>query len=130
MDKQIKALLNSLRCPVCGAQIDIAGMGISRAYNYCCAAYPPEYMLWVDDLLSVPKIRYDKVVIYDGSKKYITDQGYVANETVFDIWNVDAEGNVKDYNYKTVKLDYILFDYQKTDREKIVRRLKMVMVFG
>lgn len=130
MDKQLKQLLNSLRCPVCKAQIDIAGRGISRAYNYCCSSRPQEYMLWIRERSPTPTIVYDKIVVYDSSNKYIADQHYDDKTTVFDVWNVDVEGNLTDYSSKTVKLDYILFDYQKTDREGIIRRLKTVMVFG
>ena len=120
MDKQLKALLNSLRCPVCKSQIDIYG---GRIYSYCCAKNNLEYMLHIPfaAITLTPVIAYDKVKIFDDDKKYIVDQQYETKTTVFDIWSVDAEGNVKDYNNKTVKLDYILFDYQKTDRERIIR---------
>jgi hypothetical protein len=129
MDKQLKTLLNNLKCPVCKAQIDIAGRSISSQYNYSCSGHPQEYVLFIDSQLSLP-IRYDRVIIYDEHNKYIVVQVYGAQYTVLDVWKVDAEGNLTDYNNKTVKLNYILFDYQKMDREKIVRRLKTVMVFG
>jgi hypothetical protein len=126
MDKQLKALFDSLRCPVCGAQIDLAGKGISRQYNYCCADNNNEYVLHISEL----SITHDRAIIYDRNNKYIIVQNYDVKQTIFDILKVDAEGNITDWNNKTVYLDYTLFDYQNTDKEKIIRRLKTVMTFG
>jgi len=134
MDKIVKIIVNALRCPICKSQIDGHDMYYpnirSTSFNFHCVSNYHDYRFWMPyDGYSVPKILYDMVDVYDGHYLYRIDQKYDINETIIDVWGVDVEHNMINEQSKIFTYQQILFDYQNTDRNKIVNRLKTVLTF-
>ena len=133
MEKITKAILNSLKCPICKSQIDLYDYlnknSKSTSYNFCCAANYDHCRIWFPHWDFPPKIHYDVVEIYDGRHKFQVDQRYLINRTRIDIWEVDAEHHLMNEVSKTFTYQKIFFDYPTTNREKIINRIKTILTF-
>jgi len=130
MDPHIKAQLNKLKCPLCKSQIDIYDQKKGTIYNFCCVSDYTHYRTWFPHWDWSP-IHYDMVHIYEGKYLYTIDQRYLIKRTSIDIYEIDAEGRVKDASKKK-SFTYegqIFFDYPNTNREKIIKRLKTILTF-
>lgn len=135
MDKRVKLIVNSLKCPLCKAQIEgydvYAPNAKSTSFNFHCVSNYYDYRFWMPyDDYNAPKIEYDMVHLYEGKFKYHIDQRYKINRTRIDMFEVDLEHNIKDETKgKNFQYDKILFDYPNTNRTKIVNRLKTILTF-
>lgn len=144
MDPLVKAALNSLKCPLCGGQIDLLDWRLRKAgpmYNYCCVADWQHYRLFLNANDNPGFIEYETVIFYDGKYQYQVIQEnrpatVITPLTSIFLREVDKENRVidKKENYKKPQLpdysfDKKLFDFSKTNREKIVNRVKMIVVF-
>lgn len=136
LDPVAKAFLNSLRCPICGNQIDMyeppKQTGASH-YNYACATDSDHYVNEIDFKSISGFIRYEIVRIYDGSHLYEIDQ-YAGGMTVLRVADIDPEHrllpNKEGKLYQIAcQFDKKLFDFQNTNREKILNRVKTLLVF-
>jgi len=133
MDPRVKAILNSLKCPICKSQIDLYDYyqknAKSTQYNFCCASSYDHYRMWFPHWDNPPKIMYDVVDIYEGRYKFRIDQRYSICRTTIDIWEVDAEHHFINEQSKIFTYHQIMFDYPNTNREKIVNRIKTILTF-
>ena len=134
MDPIVKQFINGLKCPLCQGQIDIIDWKIRysvRKHNFCCVNNWEHYRLFLNQSNIIIN-EYETIVIYDQKKKYEIIQDNVPddNYTTINIYQVDAENRVleKEKNYSfTFKKS--LFNFAQTNREKILNRIKTVMVF-
>ena|SRR5258708_148569 len=149
MDKTVKILLNSLRCPVCKSLIDVLiyPLRTTGDYNYCCASNQEHYILslistsgldYPNDLPIDPIINKDRVVVYEGRYRYIIEQWYPhfayassdSVETEIVIQQVDLEHRVIDIvSNKKFIYDKCLFNWSKTNRDRIINRIKTILTF-
>src|ERR1700680_3569195 len=127
MNKAIKIILNSLRCPICLGQVDLidymAPKSKSTSYNFSCAANYDHYKLWFPHWDSA-QVGYDVVNVYEGRYLHIIMQRYPVHQTSIETRQVDPEGRLLDkIPSKTFKYNKILFDWTKTDQSKIINKV-------
>lgn len=138
MNSLIKKTLNLLKCPVCKSQIDLLGWkdkSDGRKYNFCCASNWEHYRLLFVHWEVMPYIDYETVVVYNDHHMYHVTQYFDNgnNKTEIFIYEVDAENRIIDSkDKKTLKLSYDkkLFDFSQTNKEKIINRIKTILVFS
>ena len=129
MDPELKAFLNTLKCPLCDGQIE--------GTKVCYCAYNREHYSFYCDWDTRHNIDYETVIIYEGRHKYDITQyhpPFYHEITVITIYNIDAEYRViekKNGEKKTppFTFDKKLFNFSQTTREKIVNRVKTILVF-
>jgi len=140
MDKAAKLILNSLRCPVCKSQIDMLGwqavMKKSRQFNYCCVAEPEHYGFWFITWDPPLRIESEVVVVYDEHLQYEIKQqhfdqyGTPSLKTSIYIREVDPEHRViENIESKVFTYEKCLFDFPNSSGEKIINRIKTILVF-
>jgi hypothetical protein len=135
LDPLVKAMLNSLRCPVCGGQVDLVDWKVKspgRKYNFCCVANWEHYRIFFVHWEPVLRIEYETVVVYEGRHQYwITQYDDNGNNNIeIIVSEVDAENRVVDTKKPSrFSYDKKLFDFSKTNRERIVNRVKTILVF-
>lgn len=127
MDRTAKQLLNSLRCPICKAQIDMAIM--IRGYNYCCANDVDHYTLNLD----FGEIKKERVNIYDKKHKYSIIKIYDNSgkiETIINIFETDLENRVIfSFKEKKISFDNDIFDFKNFKVDRALNRIKTIFVF-
>ena len=137
MDPLVKQTLNALRCPICQSQVDLIDWKIPTSaikYNFCCATDWEHYRLFFVHWEPVLRVEYETVVIYEGKHQYEIRQTS-SNKTFIFVRDVDAENRVipKSNQGLVVAPDFTydkhLFDFAKTNRDKIVNRAKTILVF-
>lgn len=133
MDKAAKILLNNLKCPICGGQIDLYNFNQlnprSTGFNFCCARDFQDYQMWYPHWEPGSQISYDMVILYDRNLKFRIDQTYYNGKTNIDIWEVDPEHNRRKEESKNFSYEKILFNYPTTNRQKIFNRIKTILTF-
>ena len=139
MDKVAKLMLNSLRCPVCGGQIDlISYTKLDRKpkdQNFSCVYDPEHYGVFLVHWEQPPRIEIEQATVYEGKHKFHVKQYYYFNGvqnqfTNIVIREVDPEHRVVDKVMpKEFHYDKHLFDFKKTTRDKLVNRIKTILVF-
>jgi len=105
---------------------------LGRKYNYCCANNWEHYRILFVHWVVAPKIEYETVVVYEGRYEYLIhqyDNNGNNNIEIF-VYEVDAENRIIDTK-KPSKFSFNkkLFDFSRTNREKIVNRVKTILVF-
>jgi hypothetical protein len=133
MDPIIKAKLNSLKCPVCQGQVDVLdwrGPEGQPKFNYCCVSAWGHYRLLMNDYI----VQYETVVIYEGKHRYeirqnLGDIPTFSGQTTIYICDVDAENRAISPKKKMFSTNKYLFDFSQTNREKMVNRIKTILVF-
>jgi hypothetical protein len=133
MNKAIKIILNSLRCPICLGQVDLidwmAPKAKSTSYNFCCAAQYDHYKLWFPHWEST-QVGYDVVKVYEGRYLHTIMQRYPVAQTSISTQSVDAEGHLIDAAApKTFAYNKILFDWSKTTKGKIISKIRTILTF-
>jgi hypothetical protein len=100
------------------------------SYNYCCVKDWEHYRIYLVHWQPPIIIEYEAVIIYDGKYKYQITQ-YRPSETRIVIWDIDAENRVIDLKEKktTFSFNKMLFDFSNTTKEKILNRVKTILVF-
>jgi hypothetical protein len=135
MDKATKVFLNSLKCPLCKGQVDMFDSNVHRPsgkYNYACATDYNHYTILINDLYyGTIKLSEEIVKIYHDKYLYTIIQfRQIKEKTSILIYNTDAENRIiekqipKIFNYSK-----LLFDFQKTNKENILNRVKTILVF-
>lgn len=132
MDPLVKQMLNRLRCPVCGSQIDLLDWKLpntERRYNFCCAADWEHYRLFFIHWEPVLRIEYETVVLYEGHKQYWINQYEDGKAEIF-LSKVDAENRLIDSPQTPIFVsNKKLFDFSHISREKMIHRIKTIIVF-
>ena len=120
---------------MCEGRIDLYNwdLKISNEYNFCCAISPGHYRSFIDHWGSIPNIEHDTIDLYDGNRLYHIEQYYNGDcKTTVSVLNLDPEGRVYHNEGTSAKSSFVfskLFDYSQTTREKILNRVKMILVF-
>lgn len=138
MDKATKVLLNSLRCPVCAGQIDMfdgKALVPRVKINYACAANYKHYGIWLEmDGLLPAYIEEETVEVIDGNHLYVVIQYH--NRFIQKHWtsilvmDINGDGNIIEKKLpKEIKFKKSLFDFTKTNKVKLLNRVKTVLVF-
>lgn len=106
-----KDYLNTLRCPVCKSQID----GVATPFY--CVADRKHYMAYING--DLPYAPYREIVnLYDGDRRFEIDQ---YGRTLITVWDAFPK---EPFNF-----DFLVFDFSKTNREKMLHKLKTILVF-
>jgi len=138
MDKLAKQVINRMRCPLCRGQLDLLDWREverkDKDYNFYCVFDSEHYALWFLHWVQPPILETERVILYEGSYQYTISQvhHYQAPQTLTTIKlsKVDPENRViEGLQPKFFTYDKHLFDFQKTNREKIVNRIKTILVF-
>lgn len=108
----------------------IAQKELQKIFNFCCANNWEHYHLWFEHWEPALLIIDEQVIIYEGNHKYIIYQENDNNKTEMYIYKIDPEGNlIGNVNPKRLFFNRKLFDFSQTNREKIVNRVKTILVF-
>lgn len=111
--------------------MDWKSVSDGRKYNYCCATNWEHYRIFFVHWKPVFYIEYETVVIYENSRQYHITQ-YNDNRTELFIYDVDAENRIvdsKDKKYSPLRYDKKLFDFTNTSQDKMVNRIRTILVF-
>ena len=131
MDPLVKKLLNSLRCPICKGQLDLMSYAVSskpKKYNFSCVYDFRHYGIFLNHWDLPPVIHEEGVIIFE--QPYRFDILQENNNTQIIIYETDLEERVIDnIKPKVFKYDKLLFNFSKTSREKILNRIKTILVF-
>lgn len=137
MTLPLREFLNNLKCPLCGNQIDLIENYFlhKKGHNFGCVNSILHYSIWLVHWDGPIRIEKETVMIYDVPYLYeIIQENFQsmrleANTQIL-IRDIDAEhrtidgGKFKTFNYKTP-----LFNFQKTNQEKLLNRVKTILVF-
>jgi len=130
MNKNLKQLLNSLKCPICQCQIDTllnANNPIYRGFQYCCVANHKHYAIKVYENYSAHIVE-EIVHLYDQSHEYCILKTKFNTEIA--ISDLDLEGRVRfSFVIKKFRTELDLFDFQNFNVDKAINRIKTVLVF-
>lgn len=138
MDPIAKQILNNLKCPQCGGQIDLfewksiyKGLHPDHQYNFSCVANWEHYRLFFNHWdPPFNDIEYQTVTVYDGKRMYNITQHNKSQLTNVQIFHVDAENRIiEEPIIKGFQYDKWLFDFTNTTPEKIINRVRTIMVF-
>lgn len=113
-----------MRCPVCGGQID----GVSRFH---CATSMDHYSIrFASDTWPI-QIISEKVIVNSGSRQYEIIQA--GDSTAIYIWDIDGDNNriiKKDNPPQPLIFGQKLFEFSKINKEKLINRVKTIIVFS
>lgn len=134
MDKEVKALLNSLRCPICGGLIDMFEGEVKKRINYACAADVHHYGIWLDTLELPAYIEEEYVEIIHNFKFYLIVQFhnrfFNKHQTNILVGEVNGDGNVIEGKVKKqFTFGQTLFDFTKVGKERLINKIKTILVF-
>jgi hypothetical protein len=140
MDKVAKLILNSLKCPVCGGQIDLLDWTKleqkPKDQNFSCVYDPEHYGVWLVHWEHPIRLEFERATVYEGHHQYMVSQhhwmeGVPHQRTTVLIRKVDPEHRILDTEKpKLFTYDQkLLFDFTKTNREKLVNRIKTILTF-
>lgn len=139
--ESLKAMLATLKCPVCQSKIELAPISSKRGgNNFSCVADNKHYGLFIVHWELPVRIESETVRVYDDKYLYEIDQFHTltipnhkatkSNETILFIREVDKERNiVKNGKIEQLQFPQILFDFKNTTEQKILNRVKTILVF-
>lgn len=142
MDPLAKALLNSLKCPICQGQVDLLDWkdrSDGMKYNFCCSSNWEHYRLYFVHWELVPRIEYETVIVYEGRYQYrisqfAPDKRFPSERTEIHTFEVDKENRIissKDKKFlPPISFEKKLFNFSQTNREKLMNRVKTIIVFS
>lgn len=115
-----------MRCPVCGGQID----GVSKFH---CAFSKQHYSVVIDNDNFPISITREYVRVNDGHKQYYIIQS--ANETEIYVFQLNGDYEIIPPDKtkpapKSIKFDKRLFNFSQINREKLLNRIKTIIVFS
>jgi hypothetical protein len=115
-----------MKCPVCGGQIE----GVTKFH---CAFSKNHYQLRIDDEIVPFRIIHETVQVIDGHKQYRVYQSENETEIYVSQLNGDYEIIPPDKTKpapKSIKFDKKIFNFLQTNREKLLTRIKTILVFS
>lgn len=131
MNPIAKQILNNLKCPLCSAQLDLRGYNLAgqkKQFNFFCVADYRHYGIFFNHWDNPPTIIEEAAGIYDNNKYYWVYQS--ENYTQISVRDTDAEGRIID---NVPVLDFSskkkLFDFHTANKDKILNRIKTILVF-
>lgn len=138
MDKIAKAMLDSMKCPVCGGQIDLfdwARPVSKRGNNFGCVRDNSHYGMYFNHWDQPPVILSETVSVIDVNRLYDIEQKHFMGTVPFPgttilIRDVDKEGRTIDGGrFKRLSFDKVLFDFRTLNKEKVINKVKTILVF-
>lgn len=115
-----------MKCPVCGGQIE----GVSQFY---CAFTKSHYQLSINDEIIPFSIIMERVRVNDGKKQYYIIQQENKTEIYVFQLNGDNEVTMPDKTKSAPRplvFDKKVFNFLQTNREKLLNRIKTILVFS
>lgn len=129
-----REILNSICCPICKSPIDLLDWSkirsmVDAVYNFSCVIDYTHYKLFFNHWYHPPTIEYENVLIYE--KEYLYSIIQHANRTKILTFSIDQENRIIDQKIKkpTFIADKKLFDFSNSNRDKILNRIKTILVF-
>lgn len=115
-----------MKCPVCGGQIE----GVSKFH---CAFSKQHYNIVINDDVIPFTIVREHVRVNDGHKQYYIIQS--ANETEIYVHQLNGDYEIIPPDKtkpapKSLKFDKKIFNFLQTNREKLVNRVRTIIVFS
>ena len=130
--RDAKFILNSLKCPLCKGQIDLLShetIGRSSKYNFGCAINNRHYVLFFNHWGDPIEITLEKVTLFNNLKCYEIIE-HIKPSTIIKISKTDLEDRILDnVEPKYIIYPYNIFDFQNTDKDKIINRLTMMLLY-
>jgi hypothetical protein len=130
MDPEAKKLLNSLKCPLCKAPIDLIEYSSARkGYNFACAINIDHYLI---DLIYDPlMVNVETVNVYDHKHKYEISKFYKDGiKTSIKVYETDLESRViYSFKEKKIVIDIDAFNFAAFNAERAINRIKVIFVF-
>jgi uncharacterized protein YbaR (Trm112 family) len=124
MDPVAKALLNILRCPICKGQLDLLSLVANPKKSKEYRHYGIFLVHWEYPI----RIEQEGVTIFEGSHQFDIEQK--GGRTTISIYEIDPEERILDnIKPKIFTYDKELFTFHQTTRDKIVNRIKTILVF-
>ena len=125
MNKVIKQYINSIRCPLCGGQID--GFFYEKEWKSYCVKYPLHYALYFVNTTLISEV----IEVHQEFKLYSIMQYYVPSiETHISCISTDIDGNIIEGDWVDIlNRDNILFDFRNVNKQQIINRLKILLTF-
>jgi len=136
LDPLAKLILNALKCPICQSRLDLLDWKDhipGPKYNFTCSSNWEHYRIFFVHWEPVCRVEYETVIVYEGKHQYRITQYGMPDRTEIFIHDVDAENRIIDNRSKTNnKFSYEkkLFDFANTTREKVVNRVRTILVFS
>lgn len=126
-----KKILNNIRCPICSGQLDLPGWQVeqkNKDYNFFCVNDFRHYGIFLIHWDLPISIEQEGVTIFEGSHRF--DVVQKNGSTKITIRDVDLEERILD-NIKPIVFEYDkeMFIFSQTNREKIINRIKTILVF-
>lgn len=111
-----------------------------RTSNFSCAAIPEHFGIWFVHWDGPPFIESETVIINEGFHQYkivqksnfmfANNHTTVTHSTQLLICDIDAEQRLIEGSVpKFLHFYKHLFDFQKTNKEKLINRVKTILVF-
>ncbi len=143
--KLARKILNSMRCPLCGGQIDLRSYKarkVTGGFNYGCATFPEHYQIkldtWTDFNDAV--LKEEAVNIEDGKRLYRAiffhpeskgTPGYqFLNDTGLTTWDIDPEGRcIEGTQSQTVWFKGDAIGFRQPGKDRILKRIKTLLTF-
>lgn len=132
MDPVTKSLLNFLRCPICRGQLDllslVANPKKNKEYNFFCVNDYRHYGIFLVHWDYPIRVDQEGVTVFEGSHQFdIVQKG---GHTTITMYEIDPEERILDnIKPKVFTYDKDLFVFSQTNRDKIVNRIKTILVF-
>lgn len=126
MDPELKVFLNSIKCPVCGGQIE----GVS---TFHCAFSKDHYRLYIEKDVRPIHVSAEYVRLNDGKKQfYIIQQ---ENKTEIYVFKLNGDYQIiqtpkTEKPKDPIRFGSKLFDFKNTTREKLLNKVKTILVFS
>ncbi len=108
-------------------------------YNFTCSSNWEHYRIFFVHWEPVCRIEYETVIIYEGKHQYrisqfAPDKRFPSERTEIYISEVDKENRIlssKDKKpFPPISFEKKIFDFANTTREKIVNRVRTILVFS
>ncbi len=147
MDPVVKAFLNSLKCPVCKSQIDLFQAKKKDGNNFACVQDYTHYAIFLVHWEQPLRIESEDVRVYKGKYLYDIKQHHYlpgnnhfglgpgfgplrCDKTTIIVREIDKEFRIiEKLEAKSFEYDKVLFDFQNTSEQKIINRVKTILVF-
>jgi len=129
-NKDLKTYFNTLRCPLCNGQLDSISK-LETVKLYCVSNFE-EYICILNTTIYPPTFWWEEVSIYHGNNKYWIGQEYknLDMKCSIQIRSIDKEGRViEGSKIKSMVFKFKLFDFQSLDKNRILSKLKTILVF-
>lgn len=103
--------------------------------NFSCVYDPEHYGIWFVHWEQPVRLEFERATVYEGDYQYQVTQnhwlaGFRTQRTTVLIREVDPEHRILDtIKPKLFTYNKLLFDFKQTSRDRLVNRIKTILVF-